>query len=337
MKRINLQRIIYLCFAFSMIAVSLYFLEEPERDSGEIIAREMISTKIEENDKTGKLINPEFFYLPKNPVPGDFMVIGAGPFTDADNYTVKYDFEGTCSDKHVFAGHLYIIVAVGFDNEPGNYSITFKPTSTRDSEESYKLDIEIFYRDYPHSSFSMPASRIEGWTSEQLAIDREKVYNARNNSEQYPLWLQPFIEPLEGRVSSAFGAVRVINNNPPRRHNGIDIAAPEGTPIQAPNDGIVRLAEFLLSGGNTIIIDHGLGITSTYMHLEDIYVNESERVQRGDTIGTVGMTGYATGPHLHWEVNIYQRPVNPEQLMDNDLLLLPPAYVINLFEKSNRL
>ena len=335
MQVLNLQRIIYLSFAFLMIGIALLFIEEPEQHYTEASA----DTVPLENEALPVLEEPipEFFTLPANPSPGDFLIVGAGPFPEADIYEISFNFPGTASEHLIFADKIYQVIAIAFDTEPGDYKLFLTPRAGQDDEISYELLIEVCDKEFSYSSFTMPPSRIDGWTSEQLALDRERVFDARNTTEPYPLWLQPFISPVEGRVSSPFGAVRVINNNPPRRHNGIDIAAPEGTPIEAANDGIVRLADFLLSGGNTVIIDHGLGLSSTYMHLDEFFVQEGERVYRGAVIGTVGMTGYATGPHLHYEVNIFQRPVNPDQLISNDLMLLPPAYVINLFEKSDRL
>ncbi|HED24673.1 MAG TPA: M23 family metallopeptidase, partial [Firmicutes bacterium] len=234
---------------------------------------------------------------------------------------------------------VYIIIGIDCDTEPGSYRLAFEKENGDDTEAGEIIlaeEIEIAAKEFAFSRFSMPADRTTGWTSARLAEDREKVRLARETTEPYPLWTGPFISPLEGRISSEYGAVRVINNNPPRRHAGIDIAADEGTPVVAVNRGIVRLAEFLLSGGNTVIVDHGMGLSSSYLHLEEIHVEVGQTVECGEPVGTVGMTGYATGPHLHWEVNIDQEAVNPEQLLDGDLLWIPPAYVSRIVsEKAN--
>ncbi len=278
----------------------------------------------------------EILFYPANPAPGDFLIVETGPFDSEVPVEIKYDFPGVISEYYRAGELLYAIIAIGFDAAPGNYHMMTEVNSARLESDTLVAEITITEKNFSLSRFSMPPDRTVGWTAARLAEDREKVRLARETTEPYPLWLQTFVPPLEGRITSAFGAIRIINENPPRRHNGIDIAADEGTPVVAPNSGIVRLAEFLLSGGNTVIIDHGIGISSTYMHLHTIAVEVGQTIDRGELIGTVGMTGYATGNHLHWEVNIGQTPVNPEQLMRNELLWIAPAYVANLFSAERQ-
>ena len=126
-----------------------------------------------------------------------------------------------------------------------------------------------------------------------------------------------FILPAEGRLSGVYGSQRVLNSKPRKPHNGIDIAAKEGTKIIAPSTGKVKLiAKNMFFTGNTIIIDHGLGLISIFAHLKDIYVNEKDLVNQGDKIGSIGMTGRATGPHLHWGVYLENTSVDPEVLLN---------------------
>ena len=270
---------------------------------------------------------PQIYFYPENPYPGDFLVIEAAPVEMNNAVTIEFNFPGTVSDYYRFGENLFIVAGISYDTEPGLYTVTIKNTADEDSNILVISDLNIGTKDFHVSRFSVPPSTTVGWTAERLAEDREKTRIARETTEPYPLWLQKFVLPTEGRISSEYAAIRYINDNPPRRHNGIDIAADEGVPVVAANRGIVRLAEFLLSGGNTVIIDHGLNLSSTYMHLETLNVSAGQTVERGEQIGTVGMTGYASGPHLHWELNIGHAPVNPMQLLDNDLLWIPPAYV----------
>jgi len=269
----------------------------------------------------------EIIFYPKNPAPGDFLVVEAGPVTDEASFELITDFPGAVSSYYQLGGLFYAVIAISYNTEPGTYQLALESDPVDSGGSALETELIIAEKEFPTSRFSMPPSRTAGWTAERLAEDREKVRLARETTEPYPLWVHRFVPPLEGRVSSEYGAIRIINENPPRKHSGIDIAVEEGTPIVAPNRGIVRLAEFLLSGGNTVIMDHGLDLSSTYMHLHTLAVEEGQLVERGELIGTVGMTGYATGPHLHWEVNIGQTPVNPEQLLLNELMWIPPAYV----------
>ncbi len=275
---------------------------------------------------------PGIYLYPESPAPGDFLIIEATPLPVDGDVEVLFNFPGFISDHYRVGENYYLVIAISYDTEPGSYEVQVKSDNGQMSGFMVSKAVAIVEKDFHVSRFSVPPSATVGWTAERLAEDREKTRIARETTEPYPLWLQEFILPLEGRISSEYAAIRYINENPPRRHNGIDFAADEGLPVVATNRGIVRLAEFLLSGGNTVIIDHGLNLSSTYMHLETLTVTAGQTIERGEQIGTVGMTGYASGPHLHWELNIGQVPVNPLQLLENDLLWIPPAYVQTMLD-----
>ena len=122
----------------------------------------------------------------------------------------------------------------------------------------------------------------------------------------------PSLWPVHGRITSSFGEVRFsASSGGTRPHMGIDISAPTGTPIVAPADGIVLSAGREAEYGLLICVDHGHGYTTMYGHLKEIRVKPGDRVKAGQMLGTVGTTGYTTGPHLHYEVRIHGRPVNP--------------------------
>ncbi len=114
-------------------------------------------------------------------------------------------------------------------------------------------------------------------------------------------WQGEFFAPVEGRISGEFGSQRILSGQPQAPHSGIDFAAATGTPVRAPAGGVIRLAAgpFTLEG-NLVMIDHGFGVTSALLHLASIAVKPGDRVEEGQIIGTVGATGRATGPHLHW-------------------------------------
>lgn len=127
-----------------------------------------------------------------------------------------------------------------------------------------------------------------------------------------------FIRPVKGgRISGVFGSQRILNGIPKNIHNGLDIAAPKGTPVYAVSDGIVVLTgrNFYYSG-NLILIDHGQGLSSMYIHLNKIEVTEGQRVKKGQLIGEIGTTGRSTGPHLHWGVQWYDRRIDPMCLLE---------------------
>ncbi|MEM8798725.1 MAG: M23 family metallopeptidase [Pseudomonadota bacterium] len=126
-------------------------------------------------------------------------------------------------------------------------------------------------------------------------------------------WRELLSWPIENaRVSSVYGSQRILNGKPRSPHSGVDLAAPTGTKIKSPADGVVRLAatDFYLEGG-IVIIDHGYYLNSTMIHLSEILVEEGQQIKQGDVIGAVGATGRATGPHLHWSLAIGRLRVDP--------------------------
>jgi murein DD-endopeptidase MepM/ murein hydrolase activator NlpD len=125
------------------------------------------------------------------------------------------------------------------------------------------------------------------------------------------LWSGDWILPSPGRFSTLFGERRIRNGRDVGRHRGLDIAAKTGVPVQAAADGRVMVAGSYRKHGGTVVLDHGMGVTSLYLHLSAIHARKGDTVQQGDLIGEVGETGVATGPHLHWSVYVHGTPVEP--------------------------
>ena len=146
--------------------------------------------------------------------------------------------------------------------------------------------------------------------------DRTLIKNSMNEKyfvDKFPL---TFIKPTEGRISGIYGSQRILNGVKKNPHGGLDIAAPEGTPIKTMSDGKVLLAaKGLYYTGNIVIIDHGYELKSMYIHMKDINIKKGDLVKQGQIIGTVGSTGRSTGPHLHWNVYWNKIRVNPEILL----------------------
>ena len=116
--------------------------------------------------------------------------------------------------------------------------------------------------------------------------------------------------PVAGRISGVFGSQRILNGQPRQPHYGIDIAVPKGTPVRAPASGLVTLVKDLYFSGWTVIINHGLGLNSTFLHLDSTAISVGDTVQRGRIIGTVGSTGRSTGPHLDWRLDWQGRRID---------------------------
>jgi len=129
-----------------------------------------------------------------------------------------------------------------------------------------------------------------------------------------PEWEGNFMKPLDSEISTEFGVKRIMNEKKTSVHRGADFRGKSGTPVKSINSGKVVLAEDLFYGGNTLIVDHGMGLYSVYMHLSKIDTSKGDTVSKGQVVGRVGMSGRTTGPHLHLSVKLNGVSVNPESL-----------------------
>lgn len=143
-----------------------------------------------------------------------------------------------------------------------------------------------------------------------------QVWRARQTLNKNRAFLQGFVWPAEGPVTGVYGSQRVFNGVPKRPHYGLDIAGPVGTPVLAPNGGEVTLAhDNMYYSGGTLILDHGMGVSSTFIHLSKIHVKVGDRVGQGQIIAEMGATGRVTGPHLDWRLNWFNQRLDPEMLL----------------------
>lgn len=164
------------------------------------------------------------------------------------------------------------------------------------------------------------ARRPGGATADYLklrAAELSRIAAARSRRTASNGWRQRFVWPARGRISGRFGSQRVYRGEPAAYHSGTDVAAGGGAAVVAPADGVVVLAgppSFSLEG-NLLILDHGMGLNSAFLHLASQAVREGQSVRRGQLLGTVGATGRATGPHLHWSVKWNEARLDPEALV----------------------
>ena len=155
---------------------------------------------------------------------------------------------------------------------------------------------------------------------DRILKEKSKKTKARTHWSDNTVNLDLII-PVQGRISSIFGLRRFFNNQPRRPHSGLDIAAPEGTPIKAVESGtVIESGDFFFSG-NMVYIDHGQGVISLYAHMNSIDVKTGDKITKGQIIGTVGETGRVTGPHLHLAIIANQTLVDPALLLP-DLIVL---------------
>ena len=152
---------------------------------------------------------------------------------------------------------------------------------------------------------------------ERITRESKQIKSALRHWSQQDDVALAFEKPVEGPTSSPFGLRRFFNEQARNPHSGLDIAAPEGTPIRAPAPGtVIETGDFFFNG-NTELLDHGQGLVTMYCHMNKIDVTPGQNVDSGEVLGEVGMTGRVTGPHLHWGVSLNDARIDP-------LLFLPP-------------
>ena len=148
--------------------------------------------------------------------------------------------------------------------------------------------------------------------AERIEREQTRVVAVRTRDDARTGFAQAFTWPVQGRISGRFGNQRVYNGTPKSPHSGMDIAVATGTPVKAPANGVITFADpgLYLTGG-TVVLDHGHGISSNFLHLSRIDAKVGDIVKQGDVIGAVGATGRATGPHLHWGMNWFDTRIDP--------------------------
>ncbi|SFN23440.1 Peptidase family M23 [Dokdonella immobilis] len=180
--------------------------------------------------------------------------------------------------------------------------------------------IEVSKRDWPVERVSgVPPKTVDPPPQIAARIRREQaaVAAARERDDARTDFTAAFIRPLDGRISGRFGNQRIYDGKAGSAHSGMDIAAPRGTPVKAPAGGIVTFAatDLYLTGG-TLVIDHGHGFSSNFLHLSRIDVEPGERVEQGQVIAAVGSSGRASGPHLHWGMNWFDVRIDPQLVLE---------------------
>ncbi|MCU7831568.1 MAG: M23 family metallopeptidase [gamma proteobacterium symbiont of Lucinoma myriamae] len=199
--------------------------------------------------------------------------------------------------------------------------------------EKISKDIKIEKRNYKIQRIDgLPKAKVSPRKPEVLARIRKEsaqAAQARKRDDERSDYLETFIWPAIGPISGVYGSQRILNGQARRPHFGVDVAAPAGSNVVAPASGVITLAhqDMFFSGG-TIILDHGHGLSSTFLHLSELLINKGDVVKQGDLIARVGATGRVTGAHLDWRMNIFKRRVDPQ------LLVLPMESLIKPINKN---
>jgi len=248
--------------------------------------------------------------------PGDLIVIEAVHLSNKENYSIETNLTTSKLSFTSSGTNNYLFIPLMSKYVPGDYYLTIKNIQTGTIVSDFAITVaEKIFEIQQLTTSTATASLQNQANNDQLA---EALNRARQNPSQEKLWTGNFIQPCEGRISTEYGVIRYTNGSETgTRHSGIDFANPIGTPAFATQNGYVRLAEFLNITGNTLVIDHGLGIYSQYYHLDSFDVKVGDYVEVGSIVGKIGTTGFSTGSHLHFCMYYNGIYLNPWKFFGN--------------------
>ena len=209
---------------------------------------------------------------------------------------------------------------VGFDLEvkPGTKPWQLAVLETGRDPRTTNGKVQLIARSFPVQKLSLPPGMVDldPETERRVVAEGERLQTLYRTITPERLWRGPFTRPVGGvEPGTGFGSRRIINGKPRMPHGGADYAAPTGTPVVAVNSGRVALVGDFFFPGRLVAIDHGLGLYTLYFHLDSVAVSQGDPVERGQTIGTVGATGRATGPHLHFGAHVAGARIDPATLL----------------------
>jgi murein DD-endopeptidase MepM/ murein hydrolase activator NlpD len=211
----------------------------------------------------------------------------------------------------------YGFAGVDVETPTGSYKLDAIGTAKNGEKREFQHVVLVGKTTYPKVTLHVPEQFVAPSPEQQRQIERDKTVKTAAFAEgaPLPLWSGNFSMPVEAEASDSFGTARVFNGKVASVHRGTDFRVISGTPVRAANDGQVVLASPLFFEGNCVVIDHGEGLKTIYMHLSEIQVKDGERVRKGQVVALSGGTGRATGPHLHLAVRWEGAYLDPTKLL----------------------
>lgn len=188
-------------------------------------------------------------------------------------------------------------------------------------ENTLRRSVQVRTKEYPKQELTLPPSMVTPPQDvyDRIAAEREQTTAAKNSISAQRLWRLPLERPVDGEVSSEYGLRRILNGKPKNPHRGQDMRSPMDNPVKSAADGIVILVGDHYYAGKSVYVDHGNGMVTLYFHLNKFLVKEGDTVKRGQPVGLSGMSGRATGPHLHFSVSVLGKLVDPGPLFVNSV------------------
>jgi len=248
-----------------------------------------------------------------DPVPGGVAIIALAPAGEAQpTVTFQGNRVLTMQDSMEWKA----VVGLPLSLKAGDYHLSL----TQDGVQRI-LPFKVRPKTYEAQYLTISNKRLVEPAAEDMPrITREQELMSKANATWSPVLMDNLVfdAPSTGRFSSRFGLRRFLNKKPRNSHTGLDIAAPEGTPIIAPAAGtVIETGDFFFTG-NVVFLDHGQGLVTMYIHMSRIDVKKGQSVKRGELLGAVGKTGRTTGPHLHWAVSLNNTRVDPMLFLTPD-------------------
>lgn len=216
-------------------------------------------------------------------------------------------------------GRMRALVGLTAKQEPGWHPLKVSRIRFLLPDEIKTTGIMVGERKFTHQKLRMPKKRASLTGKPKARKGTRTIRETVKRESRRQRWSGPFLRPAKGRRTSEYGHTRTYNDGRPWSwHKGVDIAAPKGRPVRAPNEGRVALTDFFPIQGRTLLLDHGQGLMSAFFHLDSFRVSAGDKVEKGEIVAEVGGTGFSTGPHLHWGAYLHGDPVDPELLLKRE-------------------
>ena len=263
---------------------------------------------------------PAVTWHPKRVHPGDVAWVHVRRIPDGAS------LEGSLGPRSLvffpYAGGQAAVVGVDLETKPGPQPWKVAVLAPGQPPQALGGQLTIHRRDFQVQHLTLPTTMVDldPETERRAVSESERLGTLYRTVTPERLWRGPFVRPVAGNEApTGFGARRVINGKPRSTNSGTDYAAPKGTPVVAANTGRVALVADFFFPGRLVVLDHGLGVYTLYFHLDTVAVTDGDAVDRGQIVGTVGATGRATGPHLHFGALVGGARVDPVTLMKLDV------------------
>ncbi|MCD6321468.1 MAG: M23 family metallopeptidase [Clostridiales bacterium] len=260
--------------------------------------------------------------LYKEARPGDILAFSINFADSGESFSLESNLGNFNSDFRPYNNSLIMYMPINWWTAPKDYSATIYKNSGETKEVFAEYTITVLPDDFVTVYQQLVVSDELAKKADPVntANDSVMVREAKSNSNETSYLDGLFIMPLTGDLGTSYAQTRYINGKNPYRHSGLDIDGNTGDPIVAANGGKIVFSGELVRTGNTIIIDHGMELFSSYLHMSELDVNVGDFVEKGDLIGKVGSTGFSTGPHLHWSITLYGNYMSPLWLVENAIV-----------------